>query len=333
MVAKTEFADKIKIAALVFTLFLLFVSAQASAAASDTAADKDRFQTDLIDIQAKEAGVKYPEAVTPKKAGEIIKVTHDFTFNSKERTIELSIDKNEYLAAEKTDKNIRAKTSDIKKEDWAAGYYLTLATDSISSTIYHQITAELQKIKNEENLDSDAYADLITAFVQSIPYETAGLAPKYPVETIYEMKGDCDDKSILLAALLAIEGYDTILMYFEDENHVAAGILGTTGSQKDDDYIFIETTKTGLIGIVPKEVNNRPFNSKNPLIIPFSNSGEAYTSYDENILIQNYLSDISDNIAGKNYESAEELRELHLKYNTVVKNITNRDYLYNWITA
>ncbi|MDD3407232.1 MAG: hypothetical protein PHP13_04025, partial [Methanomicrobium sp.] len=141
------------------------------------------------------------------------------------------------------------------------------------------------------------------------------------------------DKSILLAALLAIEGYDTILMYFEDENHVAAGILGTTGSQKDDDYIFIETTKTGLIGIVPKEVNNRPFNSKNPLIIPFSNSGEAYTSYDENILIQNYLSDISDNIAGKNYESAEELRELHLKYNTVVKNITNRDYLYNWITA
>lgn len=314
----------------VFSILSAFMVIQASATAPETVADTANFQTDLIDIQSEEAGIKYPKVSLPDRKGETITAAHEFRFNSELRKIEVELDKNEYLAAEKTSKNIRAKSSGIKAEDWTAGYYQTLITDSINLKSYSQITKELQKIKNEEQLNDDEYADLIVTFVQSLPYETTGTAPKYPIETLYEMKGDCDDKSLLLSAILTLEGYDNQMVYFKDESHVAVEIR-TSNPPHDSEYAFIETTATGLIGIIPEEVNNHPFSPKTPITIPISREGKEYTSYEQNLLIQNYFDEIKSDIAELKYDSSDELKDLHTKYNTVTKNITNRDFLYEWV--
>jgi len=47
---------------------------------------------------------------------------------------------------------------------------------------------------------------------------------KYPVETPVE-RGDCEDKSILLAAILRALGYRTALLVFPDDpGHMAVGV-------------------------------------------------------------------------------------------------------------
>ena len=62
---------------------------------------------------------------------------------------------------------------------------------------------------------------------------------RYPVETLWELTGDCEDHAILLSSILEAMGYDTVLHYvniFEDTtlvgSHMAAGvgIDGASGS-------------------------------------------------------------------------------------------------------
>lgn len=49
--------------------------------------------------------------------------------------------------------------------------------------------------------------------------------PKYPIETLVDGKGDCEDSSILSAALLGIMGYDAVLLKYSD--HMALGVQMT----------------------------------------------------------------------------------------------------------
>lgn len=49
--------------------------------------------------------------------------------------------------------------------------------------------------------------------------------PKYPVETLVDGKGDCEDSSILAAALLSLMDYDVVLLGYSD--HMAVGVQMT----------------------------------------------------------------------------------------------------------
>jgi transglutaminase-like putative cysteine protease len=84
--------------------------------------------------------------------------------------------------------------------------------------------------------------------------------PKYPLETLVDKKGDCEDQSILAAALLATMGYKVALLILPI--HVAVGIADfddkpgsrvvhpTTGVR----YLYTETTAPNwLPGEVPPE--------------------------------------------------------------------------------
>ncbi len=46
--------------------------------------------------------------------------------------------------------------------------------------------------------------------------------PKYPTEMLVDRKGDCEDSAILMAGLLDILGYDTVLLQYPD--HMVLGI-------------------------------------------------------------------------------------------------------------
>lgn len=99
------------------------------------------------------------------------------------------------------------------------------------------------------------------AFVQeAIPYVSEkGEYPKYPVETLVE-GGDCEDKSILLAAILKAMSYRTALLVFRgNPGHMAIGIEcpnceGSYYLKNGVKYFYLETTSPGWsVGEVPSE--------------------------------------------------------------------------------
>ncbi|MGA2934404.1 MAG: hypothetical protein ABSD81_04550 [Methanomicrobiales archaeon] len=69
--------------------------------------------------------------------------------------------------------------------------------------------------------------------------------PKYPIETIKDERGDCEDTSFLMASILKALGVDTVLLVYSD--HMAVGFASTScpGSSyiyKGNTYCFLETT-------------------------------------------------------------------------------------------
>ena len=88
-------------------------------------------------------------------------------------------------------------------------------------------------------------------FVQSMIYEYdidyigKNEYPKYPIETIVDGKGDCEDTSFLMASILEAINIDTVILIFSD--HVAVGVwcngcTGTYYNYNDKKYFFLETT-------------------------------------------------------------------------------------------
>jgi hypothetical protein len=105
----------------------------------------------------------------------------------------------------------------------------------------------------------------ILAFVQSLPYTSDNVTegyneyPRFPIETLVDDGGDCEDTSILFASLTLILGYGTI--YLNPPNHYAVGILGNNldGSfftYNNKTYYYCETTGNNFkIGHIPDDFN------------------------------------------------------------------------------
>lgn len=98
----------------------------------------------------------------------------------------------------------------------------------------------------------------VIAFVQSLSYKREiGEYPKFPVETLADQGGDCEDSAILLAALLDRMGYDAVLV--NPPRHMAVALAcenckGASYEKSGRQYFYIETTSTGFaIGDMPKE--------------------------------------------------------------------------------
>ena len=104
--------------------------------------------------------------------------------------------------------------------------------------------------------------NFVASFVQSIEYKnddpenTSYEYPRYPLETLQEKRGDCEDKAILTASLLYDLGYNVSLLRLPQ--HMAVGVhLNDTipgYSYYIDDYYFLETTTLHMtLGRVPPE--------------------------------------------------------------------------------
>ena len=112
---------------------------------------------------------------------------------------------------------------------------------------------------------------LAVSFVQNLEYIAEGEFeeyPKYPLETIYDGGGDCEDSSILLASILKEMGYGCAMIGFED--HAAVGILsdnldGVYYELDGRKYYYIETTAPGWeAGQIPNE-----YAQEDARVIPF----------------------------------------------------------------
>ena len=133
----------------------------------------------------------------------------------------------------------------------------------------------IQQIATDFSTMTEGMTDLervnfLLAFSQCLGYEDDSVYMgyeeywKFPLETLYDHGGDCEDTSILLASLAEAMGYDASLLLFP--GHMAAGIhidgdypdLNGFYLRSDPDkvYYYCETTSTGFtVGQIPSSVD------------------------------------------------------------------------------
>jgi len=123
-----------------------------------------------------------------------------------------------------------------------------------------------------ETAAGEGYSEMETigfaaSFVQSLPYVTDDVSTvydeyaRYPVETLVDNGGDCEDTSILLASLIDGMGYGVVLI--NPPNHVAVGVAGGEGvygtywSYNGKKYYYLETTGENWgVGEIPDEYHD-----------------------------------------------------------------------------
>jgi hypothetical protein len=125
---------------------------------------------------------------------------------------------------------------------------------------------EIRKLTNNRGFSRFEEASAVLGFAQSVQYssdvDSTGEEEywRYPIETMFEQTGDCEDLSILAAAVLRELGHDVLPLVTHD--HAAIGVsapVGLPGTFIEYDglrYYYCETTSVGFrIGQLPSDVD------------------------------------------------------------------------------
>jgi hypothetical protein len=179
-----------------------------------------------------------------------------WNYNGKYWTWNLSIPQNLY-------DSYKAVPVSSRTANGPAGYgFLTTTHD-----YYIKILAQkLNETATQQRYNSFDKVSFLLAFVQSLPYTSDSVNtghdeyPRFPIETLVDDGGDCEDTSILFATLTLIMGYGTV--YINPPDHYAVGILGnnlrgtywTQPENSNNTYYYCETTGNNFkIGQLPDE--------------------------------------------------------------------------------
>jgi hypothetical protein len=176
--------------------------------------------------------------------------------------------------------------------------YDQFVADPYDDELISQITTQLERLAQDSGYGDDEIPYITMAFVQSLPYVSDSVSsgydeyPRFPFETLYNGGGDCEDSSILLAALLNDMGYGVVLI--ELPGHMAVGVKGDDAlygsyyEYEGERYFYLETTNSGwAVGEIPDQFTGadaiiRPVHNGHPeLNIDFTGSGlgDNYYSY------------------------------------------------------
>lgn len=136
--------------------------------------------------------------------------------------------------------------------------------ESKNYAVVQDIATVLKAMAQKNNLSDVQTVEFISAFVQNIGYKDDGYYeyPRFPIETLVEKAGDCEDTAILLAALLQHLGYNVILV--SPKGHMGVGIAvkdkmnGNAFPYNGYNYYYIETTSSGWgIGDYPEKLSDQ----------------------------------------------------------------------------
>lgn len=142
--------------------------------------------------------------------------------------------------------------------------YTYYVNDTYDDEFLNELANVFKSTAEKNNMSDWDMVNLLVCFVQSFDYkpdfEATGYDeyPKFPLETLYDRGGDCEDTSILLVSLLRQLGYGVVMLEYDD--HMAVGIKGSNNlkgtyyEENGDRYFYIETTSKGWkIGKIPAE--------------------------------------------------------------------------------
>ncbi|MFA4877393.1 MAG: hypothetical protein WC586_08265 [Methanoregula sp.] len=237
--------------------------------------------------------------------------THSFPFEQSLITISVPVNRSVYDGARGADKSVTI-FGNISENVWVADSYRAMAGDPTQEELYRSLLTEFRKVKSDMGLTDDEYLELIAAYAQSLRYETVTENPaKFPVETVVDASGDCDDKSLLLAGLLSRENYQVALFSFGPEAHMAVGVGSDDSQYKNTKYAFIETTNFSFVGVPTGTLNNGVILHSDPVVIPIGEGSGTYHLGEETRYI-NEMNVLSEKKA-KELEPQIQERERDLK--------------------
>jgi hypothetical protein len=147
--------------------------------------------------------------------------------------------------------------------------YAAMASDAGDDAVIDVLAAYLDEAAAADGLDDVGKVELALVFVQSFTYigdnvtEAADEYPRYPVETIIDREGDCEDTAILLAAILDEMGYDVAMLLFEEFDHIGLGVnmppeykmYGNSWIYEERRYWYLDTAGKKSIGWCPEPYN------------------------------------------------------------------------------
>ena len=254
--------------------------------------------------------VTYPEIIPDTDSG-IRRVTVKIPYAHLNYAHTIEVDEALYAGAKKSGKSatVPAGIGDA----WLAGYYRAFVFDKHQEGFYPKLLAPFRKIRKDLNLDSDRYLELLTAYVQGLPYDKEKLAsieiaPRFPVETAVDGTGICSDKSLLLAGLLSHEGYAAALLHFGKENHLAVGIPAPAGFDfQKTGYAVIETTAVSYIGSDPCTETKGSLVTR-PKVIPIGNGTKTYSAIRDTAKILAVIRELEEKLNPEGTMVAELLR-------------------------
>jgi len=133
------------------------------------------------------------------------------------------------------------------------------------SSVIIDIAASINYLKAQAGLNDVQTANLALSFVQTsfhYAYDNVTYGVEdywaFPLETLHNGQGDCEDTSFLYTSIMVDLGYDTALLFFDD--HVAVGIgadsvpSGTCYNVSGVKYYYCETTSLGwTMGEIPQD--------------------------------------------------------------------------------
>jgi len=239
--------------------------------------------------------------ISPTVSGSLpIISTHQFPFEQTLVTISVPVNRSVYEGARNADKSVTI-FGNISEQVWIADSYLAMAGDSTQEELFLSLITEFRNVKDEMGLTDDEYLELMTAYTQSFTYETVTENPvKFPVETVVDASGDCDDKSLLLAGLLSHEGYRVTLLSFGPESHMAVGVGSDDYLYKTTNYAFIETTNFSFVGVPTGSLSNGVVLQSDPIVIPIGSGSKIYTHGGQT----RYINDMN-NLSGQKAKELE----------------------------
>ena len=146
--------------------------------------------------------------------------------------------------------------------------YQKYMDDTNNREIVKSIADSIKQLSNDAGFDESETALEAISYVQAIQYmydkDSTGQKdfPKYPFETLYDLSGDCEDSSILLAAILRELNFSICLIVYDD--HVAVGVKGaddlpgTYFNVDDVKYYYVESTGQGWeVGNIPDDYKDK----------------------------------------------------------------------------
>ena len=143
--------------------------------------------------------------------------------------------------------------------------YSIYVTHPLDDNFTASIATELKRLAEQRGYDSEETVNFAASFVQNLKYETElEEYPNYPVETLFDKGGDCEDTAILTAALLQAMGYDAVLLRFSPvteggAGHMAVGVAvpgmssGYSYKSEGQTYYYLETTASWSVGEIPPD--------------------------------------------------------------------------------
>ena len=192
----------------------------------------DMYESLLEDYETNLGGLDFSNQTIP-----VIDRSYTWEYDGEEYTFDIAIPEPLYqYYSGKT----RYRTQDYR------GYIMHPYDDDYVRVLL----SEFDRIIGLTDLTVDDKVGLVRSFVQNMEYEqdtTTLEYPKYPVETLYDGGGDCEDTTILMGHLLEAMDIGTALIYMP--GHMALAVEGnSTGLEWSIDnmtYYYQETTARG----------------------------------------------------------------------------------------